>query len=81
MSEDPPRLNTDLARQVQALGLEAVDAQDDEPMATVEALMLGTLSFARNYMSGADLADYLRFVAEHVERADDDLEDEPGEEP
>ncbi|ABM62101.1 hypothetical protein [Halorhodospira halophila] len=76
MSEETPRLNTDLARQVQALGLEAVDHQDDEPMATVEALMLGTLSFARNYMSGADLADYLRFVAEHVERADDEAGDD-----
>ncbi len=77
MSEETPRLNTDLARQVQSLGLEAVEGDDDEPMATVEALMLGTLSFARNYMSGADLADYLRFVAEHVERAEDDLEEDP----
>ncbi|MFW6278327.1 MAG: hypothetical protein ACOC1T_02875 [Halorhodospira sp.] len=78
--EDTPKLNTELARQIQSLGLEAVEEEGEDPMATVEALMLGTLSMARSYMDAPELADYLRFVADHVEgpvgAGEDDEEEE-----
>ncbi len=80
MSDDEtPPLNTELARQVQDLGIDAVEEKQEDAMGTIEALMLGTLSMARSYMEAEDLADYLRFVADRVEDTDDDDEAEaPG---
>ncbi|MFP4129211.1 MAG: hypothetical protein ACLFSJ_00555 [Halorhodospira sp.] len=78
MGEDEtPPLNTDLARQVQNLGIDAVEGEQQDAMGTIEALMLGTLSMARSYMDAADLADYLRFVADRVEDTDDGDEGDP----
>ncbi len=67
---DTPEINTELARQVHSLGLEAIEDAGEDPMATVEALMLGTLSTARTYMAAEDVANYLRFIADYVEDAE-----------
>ncbi len=76
MSDEPPEINMELARQVQAAGLDAIEEREEEPMATIEALMLGTLSLARTYMPAEELAEYLYMVADHVT---DGEEEEDGE--
>ncbi len=81
MSEETPTIDTELARRIQSIGNEAIDERGQDPMTAIEALMLGTLSVARGYMPPEELAEYLRMVADYVERSeglpDDEAPDGP----